>query len=147
MDTEASSSRALIDAEHLKLLSIFHYVVAGLSALFGCIPIFHLAFGIMFLTLGDKMGAGKDAPPAFLGWFIIGMASVFILIGWTLAVLLFCAARFIAARRHYNFCFVLACVECLFAPFGTILGVFTLLVLCRPSVKPLFPRASLAPRA
>jgi len=33
---------------------------------------------------------------------------------------------------------VMACVECLFIPFGTILGVFTIIVLLRESVKALF---------
>jgi len=33
---------------------------------------------------------------------------------------------------------VMAGIECLFMPFGTVLGVFTILVLVRESVKPLF---------
>ena len=41
-------------------------------------------------------------------------------------------------RKHYTFCFVMACVECLSVPFGTMLGVFTILVLNRASVKELF---------
>jgi hypothetical protein len=32
----------------------------------------------------------------------------------------------------------MACIECLFLPFGTILGVFTIIVLSRESVKELF---------
>jgi len=32
----------------------------------------------------------------------------------------------------------MACIECLFMPFGTVLGVFTILVLVRESVKQLF---------
>jgi hypothetical protein len=32
----------------------------------------------------------------------------------------------------------MACIECLFIPFGTILGVFTVVVLSRESVKALF---------
>jgi hypothetical protein len=31
-----------------------------------------------------------------------------------------------------------ACVSCVFMPIGTILGVFTILVLSRPSVKSAF---------
>lgn len=38
------------DLEHLRLLSIFHYVVAGLSGLAACFPIIHLAIGISMLT-------------------------------------------------------------------------------------------------
>jgi hypothetical protein len=35
-------------------------------------------------------------------------------------------------------CFAMAGVECIFMPFGTVLGVFTILVLNRQSVKELF---------
>ncbi len=31
------------DLEHLRLLSLFHYVVGGIAALFGCFPFIHLA--------------------------------------------------------------------------------------------------------
>jgi hypothetical protein len=36
------------------------------------------------------------------------------------------------------FVFVVACCECLFMPFGTILGVFTIILLSRESVKSAF---------
>jgi len=36
------------------------------------------------------------------------------------------------------FCLVMAGVECIFTPFGTVLGVLTIIVLVRPSVKELF---------
>jgi hypothetical protein len=37
---------------------------------------------------------------------------------------------------------VMACIECLFVPFGTILGVFTIVVLSRESVSVLFSPAA-----
>ena len=52
--------------------------------------------------------------------------------------LIFLAGRFLAQRRHHTFCVTMAAVQCLFMPFGTILGVFTIVVLNRPSVKQLF---------
>jgi hypothetical protein len=55
----------------------------------------------------------------------------FILLGWTFAALVLIAGSCIAHRKHYTFCFVMACVECLSMPFGTVLGVFTILVLNR----------------
>jgi hypothetical protein len=136
-DLEAQQQRS--DTEHLNLLSIFHYVVAGLSALFACFPIIHLGLGLFMVLAPEKMGGPNNAPPAFFGWFFIAFAALFILAGWTFAVLVFFTGRFLSQRKKYNFCFVMACVECLFMPFGTVLGVFTLLVLMRPSVKDLFP--------
>jgi hypothetical protein len=126
------------DEEHLRLLAIFHYVVAGLAALISLFPIFHLIIGIVMIVASDKFTGNGQPPPAFIGWIFVVFASVFIAIGWTVAALILTAGRFLAKRKHYQFCFVMACIECLFMPFGTVLGVFTILVLSRESVKPLF---------
>jgi hypothetical protein len=40
--------------------------------------------------------------------------------------------------EEYTFCLVMAGVACMFMPFGTVLGVFTIIVLLRDSVKELF---------
>ena len=45
------------------------------------------------------------------------------------------------------FCFVIACLACMQMPLGTILGVFTIIVLARPSVKEMFDRSSAQPQA
>jgi len=126
------------DEEHLRLLSIFHYVVAGMAALFACFPIIHLIVGLVFIFAANHVPTNGNPPPAFIGWVFVIFASFFIIIGWTIACLILMTGRFLAKRRHYQFCFVMACIECLFMPFGTVLGVFTILVLSRESVKPLF---------
>jgi hypothetical protein len=125
------------DSEHLKLLSIFHYVVAGLTALFACIPFIHFFMGLALAT-----GAFPDTDPEAqpVGIFIMVFAGLFILAGWALAVLIAYAGRSLQTRRRYTYCLVMAGVECIFMPFGTVLGVFTIIVLMRDSVKPLFGR-------
>lgn len=50
--------------EHLKLLSIFHYVVGGLAALFACLPMFHFIFGLVFMLAPAMSDAGKAEAPA-----------------------------------------------------------------------------------
>jgi hypothetical protein len=58
------------DAEHLRLLSAFHYVVAGMQALFASFPIIHLAIGLGMVFFPEKMEGSKGGPPAaFVGWF------------------------------------------------------------------------------
>ena len=127
------------DEEHLKLLSIFHYVVAGMAGLFALFPIFHLIMGLVLIFASDKFSSnGSPPPPEFVGWLFVIFAIVFISLGWTIAILILTTGRFLARHKHYQFCLVMACIECLFMPFGTILGVFTILVLVRSSVKPLF---------
>jgi hypothetical protein len=69
--------------------------------------------------------------------FVI-MGGIFFVLGWTYAILVFFAGRFIARRKNYTYCFVVACVECLLMPMGTVLGVFSIIVLNRPGVKALF---------
>jgi len=42
------------DLKHLKLLLLFHYLLAGITALFACLPIIHVRLGAIFLLpLGD----------------------------------------------------------------------------------------------
>lgn len=126
------------DEEHLRLLSIFHYVVAGLAALFACFPFIHLAIGLVFILAPQHFEGQGEPPPTWFGWLFVIVASVFITLGWIFAGFVFTTARFLARRRRYMFCLVMGGVECLFMPFGTVLGVFTIIVLIRESVKQLF---------
>jgi hypothetical protein len=73
-----------------------------------------------------------------MGWFFVIFAAVFITLGWIFAAFVLTAGRFLAQRKHYMFCVVMAAIECIFLPFGTVLGVFTIIVLMRESVKQLF---------
>lgn len=123
------------DREHLRLLSIFHYVAAGITALVSLIPVFHLIIGILMVTGALE---GEDPEARVVGWFFAGFALLFILAGLTLAGAMAYAGRNLARHTRYTACFVVAAVECVLMPYGTVLGVFTLIVLVRPSVKALF---------
>ena len=120
------------DEQYLNLLSIFHYVVGGLAAFFACIPLIHFCLGVAMLS-----GAIDDAPP-FVGLMFVVMSIVVITFGWVFAVCLIVAGRSLARRKRYMFCLVMAAISCMFMPFGTVLGVFTIILLMRPSVKELF---------
>jgi len=80
----------------------------------------------------------QEVPPAALGWAFVGLGIFLFLLGVTFALVLALAGRSLSRRRRYWFAFVVACIECIFIPFGTILGVFTIIVLSRESVKTLF---------
>jgi hypothetical protein len=127
------------DQQHLRLLSIFHYVDAGLTALFSCIFLAHVVMGLFMVFSPESMG-GKpgDQPPPAIGWMFTCMGAGMFLIGQTMAVCTALAGRFIARRKRYWFIFVMACIQCAFFPFGTVLGVFTIVTLSRESVKSLF---------
>jgi len=128
------------DREHLQLLAIFHYVVAGLAALFSFFPLLYTTVGAVFIFAARHGTAkpGEDLPPEFLGWIFAVLGSLLFLIGIAMAICILIAGRSLALRKRYSFAFVMACIECLFIPFGTILGAFTVVVLSRESVRELF---------
>jgi hypothetical protein len=126
-----------LDSEHLRLLSIFHYVVAGIATLFSLFALIYLAMGLA-IVFGRLDPASKNPPPPLVGWFFVLFAIAWIVSGLTFAASVAYAGRFLEQRRRYLYCLVIAGVECMFAPFGTILGVFTIFVLVRPSVKEAF---------
>jgi len=132
------------DAEHLRILSIAHYIVAGLMALFACFPVIHLVVGIGLLTAERD----KGGPPAAVGMLFIAMAAIFILLGWTLAACIAYAGKNLAERRRHTFCLVVAgVVAATCVPLGTVLGVLTIIVLLRPTVKAAFGVAPATPVA
>jgi hypothetical protein len=124
-----------IDAQHLKLLTVFHYVLAGLSLVglgFLCL---HWAFMHVVMSMPQKSG---NPPPqqvfmifrlfyAFFGVFIVGGGALTLASG-------ICIAR----RKARVFSLVVAGINCLMFPFGTTLGVFTIIVLIRDSVVELY---------
>src|SRR5688572_16578976 len=97
------------DLEHLKLLSVFHYVVAGLTALFSLFPIFHVIIGLLIATGQmdpvDRHRHG-EGPPAAFGWIFAAFGCAFIAAGMTLAAVIFSAGRCIAKRRRHMFCLI-----------------------------------------
>ena len=170
--------------EHLRLLSIFHYVVGGLGFLFSFFPIFHLAFGIVMMVApveeGHSQGMSETMTPAVeepdfeipeppsepydthpedtetisetammrvMGGIFTGVAAFLMLGGFALSTAIVIAGRRLAAYRSHTYCLVIAAIECLFMPLGTVLGVFTIIVLIRPEARDLFglPRNPEAP--
>jgi hypothetical protein len=132
------------DLDHLRLLAIFHYVVAAMVGLFSLFPVIHLAIGIAAITGRLDDHHGGQPMPALFGWFFVVFASAWMLMGFAFAICLVLAGRFLARRKHYLYCLIMACFACMCMPFGTVLGVFTILVLMRPSVKELFGQAPAA---
>jgi len=126
------------DEQYLKLLSIFHYIVGGIAGLFACFPIIHFVVGLGILISSFTQSSQNGGPPALIGLIFTLFAGGFILFGWAFAICIILGGRFISKRKNYMFCMVMAGIECIFTPFGTVLGVFTIIILIRPSVKELF---------
>lgn len=133
------------DLEHLRLLSIFHYVVAVLAGLISCIPLIQIFLGLSMVAGWGSAHRPQDPFPWMMGWFFVVVASTITALIWAYAICLALAATYLTRRTHYTFCLVMAAISCTFTPFGTALGIFTLIVLLRPSVRALFGLPAEAP--
>ncbi len=131
------------DTEHLRILSVCYYVQAGLTALGASIPVIHLMMGVAMLTgsFAPKASSPQDLEAMrMMGGFFVAIAALVILLGWALAICNLVVARRIVQRRSRVLCLVTAGINCLSIPLGTILGVFTFIVMSRPSVAESFSR-------
>ena len=127
------------DEEHLRMLSIFHYVLGALGCVFACFPLIHMVLGLVLVFAPDKLGTHSGSPPPpFLGWLFLGVGLTFFLVGQSISICILVSGRCLAKRSKYMFSFVVGCIECMFMPLGTVLGVFTVVVLSKGSVKALY---------
>lgn len=133
------------DRDHLKVLSIFHFILGGLSALFVLVPVTHLFFGISLLTGIWPPDSPPPGPESWAGWILVVWASFLMAASLTFAGLVTYAAVSLANEKRHSYCVAIACLECVLFPLGTVLGIATLVVLFRPSVKELFGVAPAPP--
>ena len=134
-----------IDAQHLKLLAIFHYVLAGFALVgLGFLALHWFVMETVFSNPETwKNSQGSPPPAQFMAvfkWFYIAMGVLIVASGVANVV----SGSLIRQRRGRVFSLVVAGVNCLAFPFGTVLGVFTFVVLARPSVEELYTSTPVA---
>jgi peptidoglycan biosynthesis protein MviN/MurJ (putative lipid II flippase) len=128
-----------IDGNHLDILSIFHFIGAVL-ALFGILFLLaHYAFmHAMFTNPQFWQGQKQEPPPeqifAILKWFYLIFGLWFLASGVLNLISGFC----LRARKCRTVSFIVAGINCVQIPLGTVLGVFTIIVLVRDSVRELY---------
>lgn len=135
------------DTEHLRALVICHYIKAGLTLLMSAfIPLHYAVMRMVFTNPGftkAQQAAEKSGQPmpfdpqqffALFQWFYV-IAGFFMLAAIILTLM---SGRFIQRRVNRTFSIVTAGFLCLVFPLGTLLGVFTLIVLTRESVIRLY---------
>lgn len=129
------------DEYHLDLLGLFHWILAGLVALAGLFPIFHVVFGLIAIV-ASLVGETPEPEARGLGvlmgvlFMVIGVAIMITL--WAIACCLYLSGSYLKAHKNHTFCMVMSVIICFSFPLGTTLGVFTIVVLVRPSVRKLF---------
>src|SRR5690349_16609808 len=124
-------------------------VSAGVNA-------FMSLFGLMYLCMGIFMGEAfshippgpgnaQGPPPQMFLWIFGGIGAMFFVGFLTFAGLKVRAGLCLKRRKSRTFCMVVAALSCLEIPYGTLVGVFTFIILGRPSVIRLFGETPPAP--
>jgi hypothetical protein len=127
------------EAEHLRLLEVFHFVFAGLSTLGIGFLALHYALMRAVIFNPAKGQSSKGMPPpeqifAISIWVYVVFGALMI----AAAVANLASGLFIRKRQHRLFSLIVAGINCAQIPFGTTLGVFTFVVLLRDSVRELY---------
>ena len=98
--------------EYLDLLGIFHYILAGIIALFACFPFIHVIVGLtLVLGLPDKSTVGEGPAqilliPNLIGWMFLLIGRMFIIMGWSVAGFLLLAGNNLRGRKRHTLCLV-----------------------------------------
>ena len=136
----------LLDEEHLRLLAIGYFVTGGAYSALALFPMIYIVMGL-FLALGmpDVSRNSLGPAPVFMGWLLVIVGFALVIALSAVGSLQLYVGRCLLRRTSPTLCMVAAGISCLFIPFGTLLGIFTFVVLGRPSVQVRFRASSLAP--
>jgi hypothetical protein len=124
-------------ADQLRLLVIFHYIFAGLSLLGMGFLAAHYWFMSSMMDPTQWAGHSNPPPEGFLDMFVWFYAFMGALMALGLVLNLLVAAS-LRQRRRWTLCAVVSGLNCLQMPLGTILGVFTLVLINRSDVRASF---------
>lgn len=140
------------DVDQLRLLSIFSYVSAGLAGL--GIGFIVLHYNVMRTVAGNP-GFFRGMPnqpgpdPAIMVQQMFGAFRWFYVVlglwGVAMAILNVVSGYCLGRHRQRMFSMVVAGLNCLRLPLGTVLGVFTLMILTRDSVRQLYESENAGP--
>jgi hypothetical protein len=150
----------IIAIDRLRLLSLAYYISGAIGAAFVSFLLIHffLLLGFSFLpasqwnppvpTPGSAQHASPSAipsaspssnrgqaPPAIIFRIVAGVIGLIIICGWTLGALTAYAGHCIKKRKHKLFIYVMAGINCIWIPYGTILGIATILLFQWPEVQ------------
>lgn len=123
------------DISQLDLLALAHYIVGAVGAFLSLFSFIYVVLGIA--ALSGTMGG--DAP-LFVGWLFVFLGVGGLICGEAASICIIYSGRNLKQRKGYVFSFVVACFLCVNAPVGTILGVLTVIVLSRSTVKAAFEK-------
>ena len=158
--TSFNRERQIIALDRLRVLSIAYYISGAIGAVFVSFLLIHffVLLGFSFvpasqwdtpaqttrsaqhapaspLPMPSPTSSGAQAPPVIIFRIIAGVIGLIIICGWTLGALTAYAGHCIKKRKHKLFIYIMAGINCIWIPYGTLLGVATILLFQWPEVQ------------
>ena len=138
----AELKRRILDEEHLRLLAIFHFVYGGLTLLMALFFLFYTGVLTMVMSGVAAGAAGPDAEVVGTVFNILaGVFGTLAFLALVYGICLIVSGILMQKRKARLFSFIIAIPDLIAIPWGTLLSVFTLVVLSRESVKALYDAA------
>src|SRR5262249_11147039 len=134
-------------------LAIGFYVRGGVMLVFGCFFLIYVAMFFAFSMIPESAWnqpqsgavahttasaspapqvANPAAPPLVMFRVMAGVMAGVVGLVWVAGALTLYCGRCIKKRTHRVLIYIMAGVNCMFIPYGTLLGVFTFIVLGSP---------------
>ena len=126
------------DLSHLRTLAICHYIWGAIVIVLSCM-------GLIHVTIGFAMAFSAKGSEAAMGVVFMIIGALIIAVGSTIGILNIVSGRGLVQHRYRVLSFVMAGINCSSFPLGTLLGVFTFVVLCRDSVRQMYPSSQKTP--
>lgn len=134
-------------AHDLKLLSVGYFIQGGIATFYGLVFAAYLAImGAVFGSVLTNVQSRSQVPiPAgVLSLIGVILGCVLLLVILMGLLMLYCGLA-LRRRRHRLLVLIMAGVNLLSIPYGTVLGIFTILVLQRPAAKAMFDQPLIPP--
>lgn len=154
--------RQVIALDRLRLLSLGYYISGVIGAAFVSFLLLHFFLFLGFSFIPESQWNASTAspspaqhasasampvpsaspfaktnqgPPAIMFRLFAAVIGVIIIGGWTLGALTTYAGHCIKKRKHKVFIYVMAAVNCIWIPYGTLLGIATIILFQWPEVQ------------
>jgi predicted Na+-dependent transporter len=134
--------------EHdLRLLSIGYFIQGGIVTFYALLALCYVGFmGVIFTTIQNSArGDTRNQIPPWLlpliGTFVTAVVLSILAYGFCLLY----SGMALRKRKHRTFVLVVGALNCMNIPYGTVLGIFTFMVLQRPAAKDMFGQAPAQP--
>jgi len=153
----ADDEAKVIARERLNVLAIGFYVRGGIMVVFSCFFLIYVVFLMSFSFIPESawnqapkikppphaVGLATPTPsarpqtpgppPVIIFRIMAAVMSGFVLVGWTIGALTLYAGRCIQKRKRKILIYVMAALNCLFIPYGILLGIFTFIIVGSPA--------------